>query len=147
MLTISQRDLDQALVWLAAIRRTRDSLPLEQRRAFQRELDYHAAGVLAPIELVEEMLSQCHCSMRATEMASYTNFAEIPRGRYGVILVDPPWSFHSWSEKGSGRSASQHYRTLSHPLNLPPSTLQASPPTDARSFCGLSDQICPKPCA
>ncbi len=29
--------------------------------------------------------------------------------RYGVIYADPPWTFESWSEKGTGRSAGQHY--------------------------------------
>ena len=30
-------------------------------------------------------------------------------GGYGVILADPPWSWKSWSKKGEGRSASNHY--------------------------------------
>jgi len=29
--------------------------------------------------------------------------------RYSVITTDPPWHFRTWSEKGTGRSASQHY--------------------------------------
>jgi len=33
--------------------------------------------------------------------------------QYDVILADPPWSFKCWSEKGTGRSASQHYEILS----------------------------------
>lgn len=32
---------------------------------------------------------------------------------YRVILADPAWHFKSWSQKGNGRSAAQHYQTLS----------------------------------
>jgi N6-adenosine-specific RNA methylase IME4 len=32
--------------------------------------------------------------------------------RYGAILVDPPWSFRTWSAKGTGRSAISHYDCL-----------------------------------
>lgn len=28
-----------------------------------------------------------------------------------VVLMDPPWEFVSWSEKGGGRNASRHYKT------------------------------------
>jgi N6-adenosine-specific RNA methylase IME4 len=29
--------------------------------------------------------------------------------KYGVIYADPPWSFRTWSNKGTGRSAVSHY--------------------------------------
>jgi N6-adenosine-specific RNA methylase IME4 len=29
--------------------------------------------------------------------------------KYGVIYADPPWSFRTWSAKGTGRSAVSHY--------------------------------------
>jgi N6-adenosine-specific RNA methylase IME4 len=32
-----------------------------------------------------------------------------PGRRYGVIYADPPWSFKTWSAKGTGRSAASHY--------------------------------------
>ena len=31
---------------------------------------------------------------------------------YGVILADPPWSWKSWSNKGEGRSAKNHYDVM-----------------------------------
>jgi N6-adenosine-specific RNA methylase IME4 len=40
-------------------------------------------------------------------------FGNLKPGHYGAILVDPPWTFESWSEKGEGRSARQHYSTMS----------------------------------
>jgi N6-adenosine-specific RNA methylase IME4 len=44
----------------------------------------------------------------------YTDFNEVPKGKYGAILADPPWHFKAWSdETGSGRSASQHYNLMS----------------------------------
>jgi N6-adenosine-specific RNA methylase IME4 len=33
--------------------------------------------------------------------------------RFSVICADPPWRFETWSAKGQGRSAEQHYRTES----------------------------------
>jgi N6-adenosine-specific RNA methylase IME4 len=48
--------------------------------------------------------------------------------KYDVILADPPWHFKVWSEEtGSGRSASQHYPTMSMRdiLELPVSELAA----------------------
>jgi N6-adenosine-specific RNA methylase IME4 len=41
-------------------------------------------------------------------------FADLPKGHYGAILADPPWTFRVWtdSEKAHG-SASAHYNTMS----------------------------------
>ena len=33
--------------------------------------------------------------------------------KYGAILCDPPWTFKTYSEKGKGRSAEQHYECMS----------------------------------
>lgn len=33
--------------------------------------------------------------------------------KYQIIYADPPWTYKVWSEKGTGRSASQHYKTMS----------------------------------
>lgn len=32
--------------------------------------------------------------------------------KYSVILADPPWTFKTYSDKGKGRSAEQHYPTM-----------------------------------
>jgi N6-adenosine-specific RNA methylase IME4 len=32
--------------------------------------------------------------------------------KFDVILADPPWRFTTWSAKGTGRSAEQHYPTM-----------------------------------
>jgi N6-adenosine-specific RNA methylase IME4 len=41
-------------------------------------------------------------------------FAGLPRGHYGAIYADPPWSFDVWSkDTGNGRSPSAHYQTQS----------------------------------
>lgn len=32
---------------------------------------------------------------------------------YAVVYADPPWRYITWSAKGTGRSAEQHYETLS----------------------------------
>lgn len=41
-------------------------------------------------------------------------FSSLPRGHYGAILADPPWSFEVWSkDTGNGRSAESHYSTMS----------------------------------
>lgn len=51
------------------------------------------------------------------------SFGDLPAGKYGVILADPPWSFRSWSDKGKNRApdalvrqkglAERHYKTMS----------------------------------
>jgi len=39
-------------------------------------------------------------------------FAGLRSHHYRVILADPPWSFETWSHRGQGRGASQHYQTM-----------------------------------
>lgn len=39
-------------------------------------------------------------------------FEELPKGHFGAIYADPPWSYKTWSKKGTGRSADQHYNTM-----------------------------------
>jgi putative DNA primase/helicase len=39
--------------------------------------------------------------------------AETTGQKFGVIFADPPWDFKTWSKKGTGRSAEQHYPTMS----------------------------------
>jgi len=38
---------------------------------------------------------------------------DLPKGRYSVILADCPWTFETYSGKGKGKSAEQHYNTMS----------------------------------
>ena len=33
--------------------------------------------------------------------------------KFAIIYADPPWSYRVWSEKGKGRSAENHYSTMS----------------------------------
>lgn len=40
-------------------------------------------------------------------------FAGLRRNHYRAIVADPPWTCAMRSEKGEGRSASQHYETMS----------------------------------
>ena len=40
-------------------------------------------------------------------------FGALQPMRYGVIMVDPPWAFENWSQKGEDRNANQHYATMS----------------------------------
>lgn len=63
--------------------------------------------------------------------------------RYATILADPPWSFKTYSDKGEGRSASQHYRTMAF------AEIAALPVADwAQSNCALflwaTDPMLPK---
>lgn len=34
------------------------------------------------------------------------------RRKYRILLADPPWAFETWSHRGQGRGASQHYPTM-----------------------------------
>lgn len=40
-------------------------------------------------------------------------FGSIPRSAFGVILVDFPWQFETWSDAGKGRAPERHYPTMS----------------------------------
>jgi N6-adenosine-specific RNA methylase IME4 len=42
-----------------------------------------------------------------------STFDGLGRHKYAVILADPPWSFQTWSAKGTGRSAVSHYDCMS----------------------------------
>lgn len=33
--------------------------------------------------------------------------------KFNIILADPPWSYYTWTPKGTGRNADQHYQTQS----------------------------------
>jgi N6-adenosine-specific RNA methylase IME4 len=35
-----------------------------------------------------------------------------PARKYSVIYADPPWQYETWSHRGQGKGASQHYATM-----------------------------------
>lgn len=37
---------------------------------------------------------------------------KLPRGPYGCVLADPPWSYRTFSSKGQARGAQKHYPTM-----------------------------------
>jgi hypothetical protein len=39
-------------------------------------------------------------------------FDPLEKMHYGLILADPPWRWEAFSEKGEGKSASQHYSVM-----------------------------------
>jgi MT-A70 len=64
-------------------------------------------------------------------------------GRYGVILADPPWHFAVRSPRGEGRSASQHYSTMSlDQIRLMPVASWAAP--DCCLFLWCIDPMLPQ---
>lgn len=42
-------------------------------------------------------------------MTAFTEFAQIPRLKYGLIMADPPWLFDNWSVKGERKSPKAQY--------------------------------------
>lgn len=38
--------------------------------------------------------------------------SDLPQGHYAVGLIDPPWRYLAWSNKGLGKSADRHYETM-----------------------------------
>jgi MT-A70 len=55
------------------------------------------------------------CSVRcqvAAWRAARRPFANLAGQKFGVIAADPPWHFKTWTKKGTGRSAEQHYDTM-----------------------------------
>jgi len=49
------------------------------------------------------------------------NLTPFPKKKYKIIYADPPYYFKSYSKKGEGRSATQHYNCMEfdHICNLP----------------------------
>lgn len=39
-------------------------------------------------------------------------FGSLTPGAYGLIMADPPWRFETYSDLGRGKSAEQHYSTM-----------------------------------
>lgn len=37
---------------------------------------------------------------------------KIPKGKFGVILADPPWRFRTWNDENDAKSARRHYSIL-----------------------------------
>ena len=64
-------------------------------------------------------------------------FGDLPRGRYGAIYADPPWSWKSWDGNEGDRGAGRHYSTMSRAeiLTLPVAEIAAS---DCVLFCWVT---------
>ena len=43
----------------------------------------------------------------------YTNFEDIPKDKYKVVLSDCPWAFTTYSSKGKEKAPEKHYSTMS----------------------------------
>lgn len=39
-------------------------------------------------------------------------FYGLKRAHYNLILIDPPWTFRTWSKKGEGKSPQSHYSVM-----------------------------------
>jgi N6-adenosine-specific RNA methylase IME4 len=65
-------------------------------------------------------------------------FAGLTANSYKTILVDPPWTYETYSDKGKGRSAETHYSCLSLDdlKRLPVADLAAK---DCALFCWIID--------
>jgi N6-adenosine-specific RNA methylase IME4 len=48
-----------------------------------------------------------------TEYFDSGPFVGLPRHYFKVAYIDPPWRFQTWSHRGQGKGASQHYETWS----------------------------------
>ncbi|WLA44131.1 MT-A70 family methyltransferase [Bradyrhizobium elkanii] len=40
------------------------------------------------------------------------NLSPLKENHYGLAKIDPPWAFKTYSDKGKGKSAEQHYDTM-----------------------------------
>jgi N6-adenosine-specific RNA methylase IME4 len=47
-----------------------------------------------------------------TDTIITTDFADLPRNHYAVVLADPPWQFASWTDKGKIRAATVRQKGL-----------------------------------
>jgi N6-adenosine-specific RNA methylase IME4 len=51
-------------------------------------------------------------TFRAPKTAGWL-FDPLPKHSYNVLVIDPPWTFKTYSPKGQRKSASRHYPTMS----------------------------------
>ena len=67
----------------------------------------------------------------------------ISPGKFSIIYADPPWTFRTWSNKGKGRSAENHYNCLSLKdiQELPVADLAAD---DCALFLWATDPLLPQ---
>ncbi len=49
-------------------------------------------------------------------MTAYTDFNDVPKHSYKVILADPDWQFKTFSDKGQKKSPGRHYLTPVSPV-------------------------------
>jgi len=63
--------------------------------------------------LAEMDLSDLPFSVAESEAPTNWPFGSPQRAACGTIAADPPWTFATWSQAGQGKSASQHYSTMS----------------------------------
>src|ERR1700752_312328 len=58
---------------------------------------------------------------RSESQTAVSFFDPLVAHSYDLIVIDPPWPFQTWSQKGQGKSASIHYRimTLADIMALP----------------------------
>jgi N6-adenosine-specific RNA methylase IME4 len=63
--------------------------------------------------------------------------------KYGAILMDPPWSFKTWSAKGteSHRSAEQHYTTVALPLLVDMPVIELAAPDCALFMWAVDSHV------
>jgi N6-adenosine-specific RNA methylase IME4 len=65
-------------------------------------------------------------------------FTGLVKHGYKALLIDPPWTYETYSDKGKDRSAEQHYDCMSHEelKQLPVADLAAK---DCIMFCWVID--------
>lgn len=70
-------------------------------------------------------------------------FGGHPREHYRVVYADPPWNFHTWSHRGAGKGAVQHYdcMTLNQICELPVADVVAP---DAALFMWVVQPMLPE---
>ena len=76
-------------------------------------------------------------------MPSPTAPLDQPGRRYSAIYADPPWSFRTWSTKGTGRSALSHYDCLDFPALAALPVAQLAAP-DCVLFLWATDPFLPR---
>lgn len=70
-------------------------------------------------------------------MTAPAPFQSLQANHYGAILADPPWLYEVWSEKGTGRTAEQHYDVMSaSEISALPVAAIAAP--DSVLFCWVT---------
>lgn len=111
-LTLLKSDNDEVIKAVEEDRLVLDAV--KQFLKLPRELQQKALGTDNPSKRAREFERNQKSQMKQTDHVNSAVKASRETGelKFGVIYIDPPWTFETYSEEGKKKSPEQHYPTM-----------------------------------